>query len=344
MTVQWQAQVTFEFAALLDGLKGADLGALVVNLAVGLAHHLAELVVESFFPEIILLLGYPFLQPEVRFDDEFGHGFLLVCFFAVSSNSDRYFFLGVLGDAPGADHLHVVVHEPPRRGGVARLDQVDQLAVHVDDVARHRRRQRPVARRPRHVLQRDQLGHQHAVVRRLGDRQVEVAARAGERVEVVDLVLSVLEQRPQFRDVRGGGVFGRKLCGHAFDAALRVHDLAHFDAGELELHRQRLGEQPRIAMRDARAAAGAHADLDNAERLQRAQRVARHDAAHVEARRQFLLGGEEVAGLEALFEQRLAHFGDDLVGERAAAAVQRGPLVDAGFDDDWTPGHGAASR
>ncbi len=78
MTVQWQAQVTFESRPFLDRLKGADLGALVVNLAVGLAHHFAELVVEPFFAEIILLLGDPFLQPEVRFDDEFSHGFLLV--------------------------------------------------------------------------------------------------------------------------------------------------------------------------------------------------------------------------------------------------------------------------
>ena len=50
-------------------------------------------------------------------------------------------------------------------------------------------------------------------------------------------------------------LLGGELGGEAFDGALRVHDLAGDDAGEIELHRQRLGEQPRIAARDARAAA-----------------------------------------------------------------------------------------
>ena len=36
----------------------------------------------------------------------------------------------MLGDTPRADHLDVVVHQPPRTGGVAHLDQAVKLAVH----------------------------------------------------------------------------------------------------------------------------------------------------------------------------------------------------------------------
>ena len=57
-------------AALLDRLEGADLAALgVVGAAAG-ADQLAELVVEALGAEVALLLGDPFLQTEVRLDDE----------------------------------------------------------------------------------------------------------------------------------------------------------------------------------------------------------------------------------------------------------------------------------
>ena len=102
-------------------------------------------------------------------------------------------------------------------------------------------------------------------------------------------------------------VLGRKLGGKRLDRALRVHDFGGADAGEVELHRERLGEQPRIAARNPRAAALAHPDFGDAERLQGAQRVARHDAADAEARGEVLLGAEEIAGLELLREQRIAH-------------------------------------
>ena len=98
-----------------------------------------------------------------------------------------------------------------------------------------------------------------------------------------------------------------KLGGEAFDGALRVHDLGGADAGEVELHRERLGEQPRIAARDPRAAALAHPDLGDAERLQGAQRIARDDPADAVARRDLVLGADAVAGLELLRKQRVAH-------------------------------------
>ncbi len=57
------------------------------------------------------------------------------------------------------------------------------------------------------------------------------------------------------------------------------------DAGKIELHGQRLGEQAGVALRDARAAAGADLDLDDALGFQRSQRIARDDAADAEPRR-----------------------------------------------------------
>src|SRR4051812_16504966 len=67
------------------------------------------------------------------------------------------FVVRMLGDAPGTDHLDVVVHQPPRASGVAHLDQRGELAVHVEHAARDLRRQRAVLGRPGDVLQRDQL-------------------------------------------------------------------------------------------------------------------------------------------------------------------------------------------
>ena len=59
-------------AALLEGLIGADLVALCrATLPSGRLHFLAEFVVQAFVLEVALLLGDPFLQPEVRLDDEF---------------------------------------------------------------------------------------------------------------------------------------------------------------------------------------------------------------------------------------------------------------------------------
>ena len=72
-------------------------------------------------------------------------------------------------------------------------------------------------------------------------------------------------------------------CQHAlafvFDGALRIHDLGSRHAGEVELHGERFGEQARVAAGDTRPAAFTHANLDDAERFQRAQRVACDDPA-----------------------------------------------------------------
>src|SRR5215469_3388710 len=63
-------------AALLDRLKGADLVAELMALPGARIHGLAEFIIEPFIAEIAFLFGDPFLQPEVRCDDEFAHGFL----------------------------------------------------------------------------------------------------------------------------------------------------------------------------------------------------------------------------------------------------------------------------
>src|SRR5215212_2339719 len=150
---------------------------------------------------------------------------------------------------------------------------------------------------------------------------MEIAARARVGRRVIDDRLRFGEKTLELRVVGRrcvlGGEFGRKR----FACALRVHDLGRAYAGEVELHGERLGEQARVAARDARAAAFAHADVRDAERLQRTQRITRHDAAHAETRREVLLCTEEIAGLELFCEQRIAHLGHDLGGERCRMAT-----------------------
>ncbi len=121
------------------------------------------------------------------------------------------------------------------------------------------------------MLQRDQLRQQHAIVRGLRHREMEVAAGARVGRVVVDHGLGFGDEARELGVVGGGRVFGGKLGRERFDRALRIHDLGGGDAGEVELHGQRLGEQARVAARHARAAALAHLDVRDAERLQRAQ-------------------------------------------------------------------------
>ncbi len=68
---------------------------------------------------------------------------------------------------------------------------------------------------------------------------------------------------------------------------------------------------------------GSDLDLGDAERFERAQRVARDDAADAEALGDILFAADDIAGLEALFVQRLAHLSDDLRREGGGAARGR---------------------
>ena len=70
----------------------------------------------------------------------------------------------------------MVVHELAGAGGVADFDEREQFPVHIENAARDLRRQRRIAPRPRDVLQRDKLHHQHPVMRGFGDREMELGA------------------------------------------------------------------------------------------------------------------------------------------------------------------------
>ena len=61
--------------ALFDALEGAP-AALVVVLAFGRADQFAEFVIQALIAKIAFLFRDPFLKPEMRFDDELGHGIL----------------------------------------------------------------------------------------------------------------------------------------------------------------------------------------------------------------------------------------------------------------------------
>src|SRR5579864_4618350 len=76
-------------AALLDGLVGHDLVAEVVTLAVLGDELVAEFVVEALGGEVALLLGDPLLEPHMRRDHEFGHGFLLSGFCSIRTHFSR---------------------------------------------------------------------------------------------------------------------------------------------------------------------------------------------------------------------------------------------------------------
>src|SRR6185295_19520684 len=161
---------------------------------------------------------------------------------------------------------------------------------------------------------------------------MELQARAGESIKLVELALGFLDKVLQGKNLGRSSVAGSELRGEAFDRALRGHDLLAVDIGELELHRQRLREELRIAARDARAAAGAARDVDDPQAFERAQRVARRHAAHAMPSGEVLLGAEEVARAVASLEQRFAHVGDDPRREGGRAAGKEG--VDAHWAKD----------
>ena len=178
--------------------------------------------------------------------------------------------LAALGDATRADHLDVIVHQGARTARVAKLDQVGKLGVNFQDVPCQFRRGGDVAAWPRDVLERDELHQNDAIVRGLGHGEMEIARQPREFVEIADRRFGFTQQPAQFFDILRRGVFGGEFGAKRLNGALRIHDFGRAHAGEVELHGERFGEQARIAVRDARAAAFAHADFDNTERFQRA--------------------------------------------------------------------------
>ena len=126
--------------------------------------------------------------------------------------------------------------------------------------------------------------------------------------------------------VVGGGIDGCELGRETLDRALGLHDLSNRHAGKVELDRKRLRKQSGIALGNSSAAPGADLDLDNALCLERAQSIARHNAAHVEPLGQILLGAEEIARAQRLAKQRLAHLRNNPRRKGRAAKSNDVPL------------------
>jgi hypothetical protein len=94
---------------------------------------------------------------------------------------------------------------------------------------------------------------------------------------------------------------------------------------------------------NARPAALAHLDVGDAERLQGTQRVARDDPAHAEARREVLLGAEEIAGLELSWPSSASRTCPTICAEsdgRVAADEDRRGVPRGGRLDRRMDGHG----
>jgi ABC-type nitrate/sulfonate/bicarbonate transport system permease component len=154
--------------------------------------------------------------------------------------------------------------EAARAVGIPPLDQLEQTPMDLMDVPCDLRRERAVLLRPGPVLKGDELHDEHAVVRALGDGEMEIAAGARVRWRIVDAALRLGEPPRETAAFQRRGALGRELRGQAFDRALRIDDLLCRDAGQLELHGESLGEEGGIALRDAGAASLAHADVDDA--------------------------------------------------------------------------------
>src|SRR5690606_8394403 len=78
------------------------------------------------------------------------------------------------------------------------------------------------------------------------------------------------------------------------------------------------------AARDTRAAAFAHPDVDDSECLQRAQGVARDDAADPETFGEFAFGAEEFPGTQFLCKERIAHARHNPPGKGIGAPAEKG--------------------
>src|SRR5947209_5052006 len=109
------------------------------------------------------------------------------------------------------------------------------MLVRVENLPGHRARQRAVSRRPRDVLQRDELVMQNAIRRGIRDGEVKFQAEPGEGIAVADSGLRLREQRLQALELCGARVLRRQLGRQALYGVLRDEDFLGFDAGPLEL-------------------------------------------------------------------------------------------------------------
>ena len=154
----------------------------------------------------------------MRRDDEFSHGVLLLCrqqaLIFVGGRARRARQRGGRGSSS---------HGRPSSGAPAarRAPRSDRPAR--DATSRMRRATSRGERRLR--LGHDtccseiELHHQHAVVRGLGDREMERRRRAGEGVDVVDRRLALGEEAREPREVGVGRVLGGELGGDGISTA-----------------------------------------------------------------------------------------------------------------------------
>src|SRR6516164_9853813 len=103
----------------------------------------------------------------------------------------------VLRDAPRADHLDVLVHEAASARAIAHFDERGELPVNIENTSRHLGRQRRILRRPGDVLERNELNHEDAIVRSLGDSKMKFATQARERRDVSDAAFGTRDKPPQ---------------------------------------------------------------------------------------------------------------------------------------------------
>src|SRR5207248_9729101 len=87
------------FASFFERLEGADFVAFVVNLTVGRAHQFAEFIIKPLGAEITFFFRYPFVQTEMRLDDEICHCFLSLVSAGVEVTVAPR--LSAFGDTPG---------------------------------------------------------------------------------------------------------------------------------------------------------------------------------------------------------------------------------------------------
>lgn len=208
-----------------------------------------------------------------------------------------------------------------RRSGVTALDRVEEDLVPVvrlpqfGDVGDDG--QRGFQRTPERLVELDE----HGVARRLRRDSVEARVRFDERRDIAGLdVRSTIPQRiPQRRDMS----LGPPQWGNLRDQYLeRGADLEHLgDPGRPES----LGQ--RVLARSANEGPAALPGLENTGVGEHADGLPQGGPPDAEPLRQLRLGGQPVAGPQALDSDQLAQAGDDLVDQKAPPRlVRRSPL------------------
>ena len=155
------------------------------------------------------------------------------------------------------------------------------------------------------------MREERSIVGGLGDGEVERERRFSEGRWIIDDVGRLRECGVELFEIGVGAVRRGELGGHAFDGRLGAERFFGVDARELKLDREGVREVIEVAFRDAGAATGALADLDDSDRRQSSERIPYGDPADAELVGELVLGAEEVSGLQAAVEDRVPNLLDD---------------------------------